>query len=837
MKLAIDIQPLKTPYSRNRGIGNYVLNQFRTLTQADRVNEWCFLDLAPEIHAPLPGPSERLSFGPERVLLYDGLKDLFGPRIMQGFIERVKPDIFHATSPFDIWNVFEPGWYKNCNVVSTVYDLIPLVFEDRYLKDAKTRAEYYARLDFIKQSDRIMVISECTKKDIVRFLSIPEERIDVIYAGVDRDFAVRALSPRVRDQVRARYRIKDKFLMCTGGVDFRKNLEGLIEGFSQVSSLLRDILQVVIICRISPGEDEALIATARKFGVADRLILTNYVTKEDLIYLYSMATGFVFPSLYEGFGLPVVEAMACGTPVITSSTSSLREIAEGAAVLVDPYNTREIAGGIEALLSDESLRNTIREKGLERAKQFTWEKVAADTLECYEKLSGLSHEKERPVVIQSSRKDRPKAAFFSPLTPKKSGISDYSEELLPWLQFYIDVDLFVDDYQPSSEEIIRNFQVFSYRSFDQLFEERKYDIVIYQMGNSEFHEYMYPILQRYPGLVVLHDFNLHGLVHHMTIARGDIKRYNLEIELSYGKTEIPAAGESYLNKRVLMSGLGVIVHNNFTREKVLATTLNLPVRLVNMGVSSIEDWDSEEKKREIRRQLGFRDEEVIVASFGRMAATKRLEVGLKSFKQLLDSVNNCRYILVGEVGSEYRETLTLLIRDLQLEDKVQIIDYVPMEEFNRYLRAADVCINLRFPTNGETSASLLRILGAGKPVIITNDGPMKEFPSDCCVKVDIGEREIATVASELRSFAADPVGRGNLGKKARQFFEANHSCEKASKEYATFIAELLRVRRSEIGINKDVLKKVAFELASRGITADDHEEVLETAEVIYRALR
>jgi glycosyltransferase involved in cell wall biosynthesis len=234
---------------------------------------------------------------------------------------------------------------------------------------------------FLRAADAVIAVSECTKRDAIRFYRIPEEKITVIYEGVNPRF--RPASPEAIAAVRARYGLPERFILYVGTIEPRKNLTTLLEAFHHL--LATYDLRLVIVGK-KGWLYERFFRRLRELGLENRVLFTGYVPDEDLPAIYSAADLFVFPSLYEGFGLPVLEAMACGTPVICSNTSSLPEVAGDAALLVDPTDARALTGAMEQVLTNERLWATLRAKGMERARGFTWEKAAYRTWEVYQQV-------------------------------------------------------------------------------------------------------------------------------------------------------------------------------------------------------------------------------------------------------------------------------------------------------------------------------------------------------------------------------------------------------------------------------------------------------------------
>ena len=258
-----------------------------------------------------------------------------------------------------------------CRAVVTIHDCIHLMFP-QYLPN---RFAYgYARATLwaaTKRAERIFTVSETSKADILRYCDVPAERIIVVYNAIDDRFAAPPDMEAV-ERVRERYQLNGPFALYVGNIKPHKNLERLIDAFDLVRRNGYERLELLII-----GDQISKYPRLRravdKHKLHKHVRFLGFVADDTLAALYRLATVFVFPSLYEGFGLPPLEAMASGTPVVTSNRSSLPEVVGDAAVLVDPYSAASIAEGIQRVLSDADLRRTLSERGLARAREFSWE--------------------------------------------------------------------------------------------------------------------------------------------------------------------------------------------------------------------------------------------------------------------------------------------------------------------------------------------------------------------------------------------------------------------------------------------------------------------------------
>jgi len=231
--------------------------------------------------------------------------------------------------------------------------------------------------------DKIITISECTKKDIVKFYKIPEDKIKVILLAPDPIY--QPLSHDIIAPILSKYGVCAPYILYVGSLEPRKNIQTLIQGFANIKK--RGLNHKLIIVGNKKWEYSKLIRIVAESGLHNDVIFTGYLPDEDLPALYNGADLFVYPSLYEGFGLPPLEAMACGTPVITSNTSSLPEVVGNAGIKVDPQDVDQLSDAIYHVLTDENLRLSLIEKGLERSKQFSWERTATETWKVYDEVA------------------------------------------------------------------------------------------------------------------------------------------------------------------------------------------------------------------------------------------------------------------------------------------------------------------------------------------------------------------------------------------------------------------------------------------------------------------
>lgn len=396
----------------------------------------------------------------------------------------------------------------------------------------------------------------------------------------------------------------------------------------------------------------------------------------------------------------------------------------------------------------------------------------------------------------------PRIAYCSPVNPAPSGISDYSEELLPYLGQYAEIVLFVEDgLRPANPRLAQHLEVLPIRRLPRELRRRRYDALVYHMGNSPAHGAIWDAARRLPGVVVLHDFVLHHFMLWYAASRlRDVQSYVRVMETRYGP---PGAHMAQLMIRsrftdaafdfpccepVLDGAIGLIAHSRYVVERAAALRPDLPMAVVPMGVP----LPNVPSREEARARLGLPPEAAVLASFGHINAWKRVEPALRALAALRAEGHDARYLLVGSVSPNY--DLAGLIARSGLGNAVTVTGYVHRAAFEAYVAAADICVNLRHPTGGETSASLLRLLGAGRPTLVSAVGAFAELPPGVAAQVDPGPAEGDQVLAYCRLLLARPELAAALGARARAYVATEHTLERSATGYARFLARLYRWR-------------------------------------------
>lgn len=392
-----------------------------------------------------------------------------------------------------------------------------------------------------------------------------------------------------------------------------------------------------------------------------------------------------------------------------------------------------------------------------------------------------------------------KIAWFSPLPPLKSGISEYSELVIKHLKKYAQVDLWVDGFSPRID-FYEEFKIIDYKSHPYALPLlNTYDAIVYNMGNNpDFHSGMYDVLNQYSGIVILHDYVMHHFMAGYWIdKKQDLEGYFNEVRRQYGHDVEIEARKSLnilkkplwetdkvfnypLNERIIEKSIGVIVHSDFVKELISQNTTHKVIKL-NHPIFPLDGLFVQKN----RRELNLPEDKIIVASMGFITPNKRIDKMLKVIANSELLKNNFYVIIIGENVNPNFNIETYVV-ELGLKDQVKILGYLPIEQAYEYLNCSDICVNLRYPTMGETSGSLIRIMSLGKPTIITNIGWYSEIPDDCAIKID-PEKEEEQLENYLLKLIQDKQIRENIGKTAKEFIRKNNDPELFTQGLVNFV--------------------------------------------------
>lgn len=363
-------------------------------------------------------------------------------------------------------------------------------------------------------------------------------------------------------------------------------------------------------------------------------------------------------------------------------------------------------------------------------------------------------------------------AFFSPMPPSASGIADYSEALLASLRPLADVTLFSGAATP--------------------FDPSGFDLALYHVGNNPCHAFVYETALRHPGVVVMHESNLHHLLADLTIRRGDWDAYVREAEYNGGPEALARAkrvraleiGPDYeglpMTRRILETSRAVIVHSHHMVSEVRNAGFRGPVARIPHGA-----WIPAVDRIAYRARLGLDETTPLIGVFGHLKPYKRIPESLRAFRRLLRLEPRVKMILGGEPHPDL--PVGSMIRGHGLSAAVRMLGFIPSEDLAGYIAACDVVLNLRYPTVGETSGTLLRSLGLGRCVVVSEIGSFAELPDDICLKVPVGPGEEDLLFEYLNLLVSRPEIAQEVGSRARRWVERECSWDHVARRYAEFL--------------------------------------------------
>ena len=741
--LVLDIQGTQSVDHRDRGVAGYI-RETALAIEAQRPNAVEFYALNPDLL--LPGGVEPLIAS--------------GKLRFSDTIDWAEVDTLHVMSPYELGvdaaRLLPPGF--GGRLVVTLFDLVSEVLADPYLDDAGLRRRYRARHELVRHADRVLAISGAAKRDAVELLGVPADRITVVPLAPAARFR-----PTTND-------VRGPYVLYTGGTDHRKNVERLLEAWGALPDRVRSSYDLVIACNVKPLERNHFEVMADRLGFRDHLRITGWVTDDDMVRLAQRASLAVYPPLYEGYGLPVAEALACATPAIASNTSSLPELLPAEA-LFDPYDVADMSRAIERALTDRPHRDALLRFARE-SEVRTYDDVARETLAAYDGLP-------RPVAPRRRDGDRPRRiAFVSPLPPVPSGVSDYSGRLIAALADVAGPDLAIDVYvdgAPHERDLVlaaENPAAASVRPLAALDRveafEGPYDDVVVALGNSERHTGALDLVLRRRDVTVLaHDVRLTTLYRfapwqHPGALDGTfadaLHRLYPGLPDSLGRDGSITATDAerwgvWMARDLIRCAKRFVVMSQFAanvaaldadpgdRDKIAA---------VPFGIASPGSGHA----------AGSRENDLI-ASFGVVNELKQIDVLVDAVDALRGHRHpNARLVFVGPASVD--DEARLVARGVEVTGQLSDRDYAA------WLARATVAVQLRAATNGETSAATGDCLAAGVPTIVTGIGAARELPADAVVSVPSAVTA-DELADAIASLLDDATRRDELARAGRAF--------------------------------------------------------------------
>jgi glycosyltransferase involved in cell wall biosynthesis len=768
VRIGIDMLAVQSPWSRGRGIGRLGRNLVASFLARDTVNEYVLYahrDL-PTDHIPGSSRARRALITAERP----------ADRSAQDAVDRLVAanpdglDVFLVLSPLDDWCGYGPP-AKPLNALklaACVYDAIPFLFQEKYLAHEPTAVGAYRRLERLRHYDHLLAISGSTRTDFQHLLGLPAHRIVTVHCDTTEGFfhpAEPGADPEPARRALHQLGIDGPFVFTLGGADEqndRKNMFGVMEAFHLLPEQVRSAHQLVITCALPDRLIERVRAFAASRGIEARLVLTNEIPDAAVRVLYQRCAAFVFPSFYEGFGLPLLEAMRCGAPVVAGDNSSQREVVGAAGLLANPDDRVDIAAKLTRILTDAPLAQELRRRAREQAGLFTWEKTTQRVLDAIVPAASPG-----PAVSRLPRRGAPKPriAVFSPFAPKISGISDYIASLIGELRHTYTIDLFHDaGYVPDLGLASAEFGCFDHRLFARRDKVLNYRAVLYQMGNSQYHRFVFEALERHPGIVTLHDFFLPHF---------------------QWWCPVPDVPDDYLQRRVMDLGQRVIVHSSWCRDQVAALFPQHLEKTVVIPLGARAEVVPVDLQHRAREQFGLPASALLFGAVGHMTAGKMNLELVEAFAGLAE-FPDALLVFIGQDhdgGASRRRA-----EALGIAARVRVLGRQPSPLYEELIATVDVGVCLRSPpTSGETSAALLDLMRLGVPTVVNSVGTFSAYPDSVVRRVRLPEEGIPALTRTLRELAADSRMRKALGRAAWVHVDREHAWPRAAARYVEVI--------------------------------------------------
>jgi glycosyltransferase involved in cell wall biosynthesis len=534
----------------------------------------------------------------------------------------------------------------------------------------------------------------------------------------------------------------------------------LIEAFITANRKLSDAYQLVIVYNSSAAEKSAMLDQASRLGAEGALVITGYVADAELVELYNGAALFAFPSLYEGFGLPIVEAMACGSPVLTSNNSSLAEIGEDKVYQVDPESLESIADGLVYLLTRPLLLQEMAETGLKQARKYNWETVALKVMEGYEKVY------RRKIAVFA-----PRHAFY----PQAYGTL---YEAVPYLTNRSDIDVYVEQVLVEERGKARRqdspISVYPHTEFEQ--RKGQYEYVLYELGNEERYAFLLPYLANMayqPGIVVLTEEHLHERMWKSTIESNDLHAYyrclvkefgpqarqwmNLIFEGKIARAEVPLYLE-YLDNAKFILAYSRRAEDNLAKRQY-RRVLHAPAP-AKPGLTAASSSSSPFLMASVADGGNWCPCPIVLKALGRLAAQ-----GDAHF----------RYTILSDREPILSPEQLALIEELGLRRHIRLKKIVSIQRYKKQLARTDAAIALFSPGSEGAPDTVMELAAGGIPTIVADSPAYEDFPADVLVKIPAGEEAEDALLQALTGLYRSKDKREALSERAKAYMRERQS--------------------------------------------------------------
>lgn len=783
IRVALDIQGSQGA-SRHRGIGRYVHMLTKSLLELEQ-DEIRYQQVASP-NAPVPSDLVRLStragletldFPPKSILLRHS-------RYLDGFYNKLDTafDSVLVSSPFEGYRSMETTSPKGRvtwanTTIPIVYDLIPLRFPHLYFTDNRDYEQwYFTKLDTLIKAKHLLAISESTRQDLIELLCIPPENISVIGAGVPANFNTNGVHSH---HVREKYKGLGSYFITVYQEDHRKNPELLLRAFASLPFDIRMTSKVVVVTS-HDRHSEKLKEKAYALGIPEgALVVTGYVSDDELAYLYANAVAMVFPSIYEGFGLPALEAILVGTLALVSNQSSLPEVVGTDNTLFSPYDENDLKTLLIRAHRDQLWNKDNWRTQFEHAQRFRWEEIS---------------QRAHTAILQTDERYTDDSKMLaktlyvtSPVPPIKSGIATYLTGWVRALSQNSEVVVVSDE----APEVMTDKYISQHSLTRDQFEvlQLSFGSFVHHIGNQPYyHSYQLELLERYGGVVVLHDVILDhfsDFIEHkdlpipasLTNLIGVIPRPKADMDLAQ------IAEFRTLRIRTLLMWIweradGVVVHSQYARD-LLMKLAGIQGDKVHVSVQGQTlKWHVQNPSTK-----GLQTPDKLTVTLpGFIDLSKSPSTVLRAVS-LLPAKLQPKINFLGTGDPALIASLTTSAKTLGIE--LEVTGYLDDQAFYDQLSQSHIGLVLRSHDRGETSAAAILCLSLGLPLIVEAKGSFGEFPDSVCIKLSrVDPQSLADVVSTL---TLDPGLRADLSHNARLFVERELNWNKVSNDVLSLL--------------------------------------------------